>query len=153
MAAASLQRHIFPPCVQISHPSTAQNVSLRAQFVNSSSLGWLSRSRIVMERITVASQTAPVSEARVASQSGDSVEEEEEEEDGLALYEEELGLEEEEEVVVRSEVNVPFNGANVRTFRLLESKEKKELRAYAHQLGDKICLHQVGSNYPVAAIP
>ncbi|KAH9563389.1 hypothetical protein CY35_05G123400 [Sphagnum magellanicum] len=31
-----------------------------------------------------------------------------------------------------------------RTFRLLGNKEKKELRAYAHQLGDDICVHQVG---------
>lgn len=30
-----------------------------------------------------------------------------------------------------------------RTFRLLGNKEKKELRAYAHQLGDDICVHQV----------
>ncbi|CAK9876990.1 unnamed protein product [Sphagnum jensenii] len=29
-----------------------------------------------------------------------------------------------------------------RTFRLLGNKEKKELRAYAHQLGDDICVHQ-----------
>ncbi|CAK9226962.1 unnamed protein product [Sphagnum troendelagicum] len=29
-----------------------------------------------------------------------------------------------------------------RTLRLLGNKEKKELRAYAHQLGDDICVHQ-----------
>jgi hypothetical protein len=34
-----------------------------------------------------------------------------------------------------------------RTFRLLGNKEKKELRAYAHQLGNDICVHQVRNGF------
>lgn len=43
------------------------------------------------------------------------------------------------------ERNVASGGEKVRrTFRQLGNKEKKELRAYAHQLGNDICIHQVG---------
>ncbi|KAG0614706.1 hypothetical protein M758_6G197500 [Ceratodon purpureus] len=153
MAATTLQRHsLHSPCIQISssvssRSATVQNVNLRLQHVNSSSsLGWVcSRMRCGMERVHVGSwRSWTPRRVRVGSRGGDSdVEEEEDEEDGLALYEEELGLEDQEQE--KEEKNVPSNGVKVRrTFRLLGSKEKKELRAYAHQLGSDICLHQVG---------
>lgn len=76
----------------------------------------------------------------VAAVAAEEAHEEDEEEGGaLSLYEEELGLEEEDEEQDAS------TGAKVkRTFRSLGNKEKKELRAYAHQLGHDICMHQVG---------
>lgn len=99
-----------------------------------------------------------VSRVRAVPQGGAfAVEEEDddEDEDGdgrLSLYEEELGFDDEvdgEEVI---EQDVVSGGAKVKkTFRLLGNKEKKELRAYAHSLGNDICLHQVFPSHPFPA--
>lgn len=132
--AACLQPRIFPPWLQISSSSspTSQNVSLRI-VAPSSSLGWV---------LSTSLRRFPVESRSGRARGGvTEVEEEEEgeEEDALALYEEELGQEEEEEAVTSP------HGAKVkRTFRSLGTKEKKELRAYAHKLGNDICVHQVG---------
>ncbi|XP_024370076.1 uncharacterized protein [Physcomitrium patens] len=151
--------------LQVSTPSTSrldsvsQVSSLRVQ----SSLGWVSRRRCALLGFPVASWTPAVGGVRVASRDETSVLDEEDGDDGLSYYENELGLEEEEEEeedddddevedgdvvgAVRNEQerNVASGGEKVRrTFRQLGNKEKKELRAYAHQLGNDICIHQVG---------
>jgi hypothetical protein len=50
--------------------------------------------------------------------------------------------EEEEEEMGAAPVKAKQSAVR-RTIRLLGNKEKKKLRAYAHQLGDDICVHQV----------
>ncbi len=71
--------------------------------------------------------------------------------EGYDSLEEDIGFQGEEKVEEEEEEEEEMGAAPVkakqravrRTFRLLGNKEKKELRAYAHQLGDDICVHQV----------
>jgi len=67
--------------------------------------------------------------------------------EGYDSLEEDIGFQGEEKVEEEEEMGAApvkaKQSAVRRTFRLLGNKEKKELRAYAHQLGDDICVHQV----------
>ena len=101
-----------------------------------------------------------VSRVRAVPQGGAfAVEEEDDDEyedenvDGkLSLLEEELGFDDEVDGEGVIEQDVVSGGAKVKkTFRLLGNKEKKELRAYAHSLGNDICLHQVFPSHPFPA--
>lgn len=124
MTMSALQHRIFPPCLQIASPSSLspQNVTLRP-----SQLRW-APSLKGLRFVPLAAG------ARV--------------EDELSLYEEEFGAEEDVEEDEDEEEVIPSGSPNVRrTFRLLGNKEKKELRAYAHQLGNDICMHQVFSQF------
>lgn len=89
----------------------------------------------------------------VEEEEGVDDEDEDEDEDGdLSLYEEELGFDDEVDGEGGIEQDVVAGGAKVmKTFRLLGNKEKKELRAYAHGLGNNICLHQVFPSHPFPA--
>ena len=86
----------------------------------------------------------------VEEEEEDEGDDEDEDEDGnLSLHEEELGFNDEVDGEGVIEQDVVSGGAKVKkTFRLLGNKEKKELRAYAHSLGNDICLHQVFLSHP-----
>lgn len=99
-----------------------------------------------------------VSRVRAVPQGGAfTVEEEDDDEDedgdgNLSLHEEEPGFDDEVDGEGVIEQDVVSGGAKVKkTFRLLGNKEKKELRAYAHSLGNDICLHQVFPSHPFPA--
>lgn len=66
----------------------------------------------------------------------------EDEDEGVSMYGRELGFDGEGDER-GEEVGVGGGDKVKRTFRSLGNREKKELRAYAHQLGNDICLHQV----------
>ncbi|KAH9542663.1 hypothetical protein CY35_13G019500 [Sphagnum magellanicum] len=115
-----------------------------ARYANGRTLGFqnglASRNRVLRRSVVAA-----VAEEGARQE----IEDDDDDDEGYDPLEEDIGfrgeekVEEEEEEMGAAPAKAKQSVVR-RTFRLLGNKEKKELRAYAHQLGNDICVHQVG---------
>jgi hypothetical protein len=100
----------------------------------------------------LASRNRVLRRSVVAAVAEEGAREEIDDDEGYDPLEENIGfrgeekVEEEEEEMGAAPAKAKQSAVR-RTFRLLGNKEKKELRAYAHQLGNDICVHQVRNGF------
>ncbi len=115
-----------------------------ARYANGRTLGFqnglASRNRVLRRSVVAA----------VAEEGArEEIDDDDDDDEGYDPLEEDIGFRGEEKV--EEEMGAApakaKQSAVRRTFRLLGNKEKKELRAYAHQLGNDICVHQVRNGF------